>query len=92
MCSQVLVIILSLNYQSIRSNITRNWAYIISSIGLFLRQDEAANLVLSNITPATDPHTGEPTTTEGFPHCLVVTITSDKTNKDGQGWIVAANT
>ena len=64
----------------------RNWAYIIVSIGLFLRQDEAANLLLSNITPATDPNTEEPImTTEGLPHCLVVTITRDKTNKDGPG-------
>ena len=64
----------------------RSWAYIIVSIGLFLRQDEAANLLLSNITPATDPNTGMPImTTEGLPHCLVVTITRDKTNKDGPG-------
>ena len=66
-----------------------NWAYIIVSIGLFLRQDEAANLLLSNITPATDLNTGEPImTTEGLPHCLVVTIARDKTNKDGPGRIV----
>ena len=38
----------------------RNWAYIIMSIGLFLHQDEAANLLLSSITPATNPNSGEP--------------------------------
>lgn len=66
----------------------RNWAYVIVSIGLFLRHDEAANL-LCNITPATDPTTGEPIMTgEGLPHCLVVTITRDKTNKDGPGGIL----
>ena len=60
----------------------RNWAYILVSIGLFLRQDEAANLLLSNITPARDPNTGEPiVTTEGLPHCLVVIIIRDKTNR-----------
>lgn len=64
----------------------RNWAYILVSIGLFLRQDEAANLLLSNITPARDPNTGAPLmTAEGLPHCLVVTITRDKTNKHGPG-------
>ena len=63
----------------------RNWAYIIMSIGLFLRQDEAANLLLSSITPATNPNSGEPMTTEGLPHCLVVTIKRDKTNQDGPG-------
>ena len=64
----------------------RNWAYIIMSIGLFLRQDEAANLLLSSITPATDPNSGEPIITpEGLPHCLVVTIKRDKTNQDGPG-------
>ena len=64
----------------------RNWAYIIMSIGLFLRQDEAANLLLSSITPATNPNSGEPIMTpEGLPHCLVVTIKRDKTNQDGPG-------
>ena len=48
---------------------------IIVSIGLFLRQNEAVNLLVSNITPATDPNTGMPImTTEGLLHCLVVTI------------------
>ena len=69
----------------------RNWVYIVS-IGLFLRQYEAANLLLSNVTPATDPTTGEPIMTgEGLPHCLVVTITRDKTNKDGPGGILVSS-
>ena len=42
-----------------------NWAYIVS-IGLFLRQDEAVNLLLSDITPATDPNTGKPIMTTDY--------------------------
>ena len=65
----------------------RNWAYyILLSIGLFLRQDEAANLVLSDISLARNPSTERPLLTDdGLPHCLVVMITCDKTNKDGPG-------
>ena len=63
----------------------RNWAYILSSIGL-LRQDEAANLVLSDIVLARNPSTETPLLTDdGLPHCLVVAIIRDKTNKDGLG-------
>ena len=64
----------------------RNWAYILLSIGLFLRQDEAANLVLSDISLAKDPSTERPLfTDDGLPHCLVVMIIRDKTNRDGPG-------
>ena len=60
--------------------------YILVSIRFFSRQDEAANLLLSNITPPRYPNTGAPImTTEGLPHCLVVKITRDKTNKHGPG-------
>ena len=64
----------------------RNWAYILLSIGLFLRQDEAANLVLSDISLARNPSTETPLfTDDGLPHCLVVKVIHDKTNKDGPG-------
>ena len=64
----------------------RNWAYILLSIGLFLRQDEAANLILSDVSLAQNPSTGTPLLTDnGLPHCLVVLIIRDKTNKDGPG-------
>lgn len=67
----------------------RNWAYILLSIGLFLRQDEAANLLLSDISLATNPTTETPLLTDdGLPHCLVVMIVRDKTNKDGPGIII----
>ena len=64
----------------------RNWAYILLSIGLFLHQDEAANLVLSDLSLAQNPSTGTPLLTDnGLPHCLVALIIRDKTNKDGPG-------
>ena len=64
----------------------RNWAYILLSIGLFLRQDEAANLVLSDISSARNPSTERPLLTDdGLPHYLFVMIICDKINKDGPG-------
>jgi hypothetical protein len=49
----------------------RNWAYILPSIELFLRQDEAATLVLSDISLARNPSTERPLLThDGLPHCL----------------------
>ena len=49
----------------------RNWAYILS-VGFFLRQDEAANLVLSDISLARNPSTERPLLTDdGLPHWLL---------------------
>ena len=58
------------------------WAYILLSIRLFLQQDEAANLVLSDISLARNPSTkASLLTDDGLPHCLVAMIIRDKTSK-----------
>ena len=73
-------------HQVLEENI-RNWAYILLSIGRFLRQDKAANLPLSDISLAKNPTT-DTTPHRWWPATLVVMIVRDKTNKDGSGIII----